>query len=65
MEYLNVDFKMMLSIYFILCQDESYNNPCFDFSKTHYSIIPKFHHSNFGEALIPGFWMTSIFVVFL
>jgi hypothetical protein len=26
------------------------NKPLFQFARTHYSIIPVFHHSNWGEA---------------
>jgi hypothetical protein len=26
------------------------NKPLFQFPRTHYSIIPVFHHSNWGEA---------------
>jgi len=39
-----------LGIVCLHCQDGFVNNPLFHFPETHYSLIPVFQHSNWGEA---------------
>jgi hypothetical protein len=47
------EISLLMNIFSFVVNMDFMNNPLFHFLRTHYSIIPVFQHSNWGE--VPKF----------